>query len=44
MIISKNEDGTLAYSGIAFDILDYTAKALDIKKLSIQSLICILDC
>ena len=33
MIISKHPDGTMSYSGIAFDILEYNAKALNIRKL-----------
>ena len=32
MIIKKRPDGTVEYSGVAFEILDYNAKALDIRK------------
>ena len=32
MIIKKRPDGTVEYSGVAFEILDYNAKALGIRK------------
>lgn len=32
MIITKLDDGTVDFSGFAFDILDYAAKALNIRK------------
>ena len=32
MIITKRPDGSLKISGIAFEILDYTAKALNIRQ------------
>ena len=35
MIINRRPDGTVEYSGAAFEILDYNAKALDIRKVII---------
>ena len=32
MIIYKRSDGTMQYGGVALEILDYTAKALNIRK------------
>ena len=32
IIITKRPDGTVEFSGFAIEILDYTAKALDIRK------------
>jgi len=31
MIITKGPDGKVTYRGLAFDILDYFAKSLDIR-------------
>lgn len=31
MIITKEANGTMSYSGIAFDILEYIARALSIR-------------
>jgi len=35
MIINRRPDGTVEYSGAAFEILDCNAKALDIRKVII---------
>ena len=37
MIISKRPDGTASYSGVAFDFLDYNARALNIRKVQFLS-------
>ena len=36
MIISKRPNGTIKLNGISFEILDYTAKALNIRKVLIK--------
>jgi hypothetical protein len=36
MNINRHPDGTVEYSGAAFEILDYTAKALGIRKVILQ--------
>jgi hypothetical protein len=34
MIITKYPDGTVNFRGFAFEILDYAAKALNIRKVN----------
>ena len=38
MILCKRPDGTVQYDGIIFEFLDYTAKALDIRKVYLHSM------
>ena len=36
MILTQESNGTMSYSGVAFEVLDYFAKAMNIRQCNLK--------